>query len=599
MDTRAGDIQGNKERQVHRFSLFSRLLLYFILIMMVPIVLISIYYAAIGNRTMTEALKIQSTAGMDRLTERYAEVIDTFRHKAYVLSNDSLIISLLSDDNRTEGETSAKSMQVYETLFDLMRGSQSAASAVIVSNSGNVRYSTHAFPALYDRRYNNHDGTNPFLALERRGLDKSTYMTIANRYINESNAQIGLNIQRQVYDTLGQPIGFAVVDVFTETLYDLNNEALFKELVLIDMNTFLAASLTHPEQFGDFSLFPPLSALQSLTTGGTYVADDGSIVSLSVIPNTTLRLVGIVDTHPYLQNIRQFFLAVVLVFAIGLVVAGILAYFFSRSIARPVDQLVKSMKIVETGFLDVQVHESKILEFAQLDESFNKMVQQITFLLQLTQEEEEKLREAERKALESQMNPHFLYNTLNTIKALAKLHGESDILTITTKLGKLLRDSVDNRESEATLEESFALVDSYLTIQQIRFGEKLHVTMDISPEVLQVKAPKLLVQPLVENAIIHGLEPKVGEWNLTIRAMLRDGMVRIVISDNGVGFPPDAIPQDLNELADSTHVGVYNVYRRIKLKYGEQGSLRLRSVQGMGSIAILTFPAMMQKGERE
>jgi two-component system sensor histidine kinase YesM len=189
------------------------------------------------------------------------------------------------------------------------------------------------------------------------------------------------------------------------------------------------------------------------------------------------------------------------------------------------------------------------------------------------------------------MNPHYHYNTLNTIKAIAKLHDEQEILTITTRLGKLLRNTIDNHESEATIRDSLSLVESYLTIQKIRFGEKLHVLIDVDEQILDIKTPKLLIQPLVENAIIHGLEPKIGDWKITIRGSYRMGMVKLTISDNGIGFPPGTLPENLDDLADSSHVGVYNVYRRIKLKYGEAGSLRIHSTSGAGTLVVLSFPA--------
>ncbi len=575
----------------HFTSLFTRLLLYFIVIVLVPILLISFYYMAIGNKSMTESLKTQATDSMARLKERYATLIDEYRHKAYLLSTDETIIKLMEDDNRTEREQSAKSSQIYATLFSLMKGVQNDASAIIVSNSGNVRYSTHAFPAVYDQRYNRHDVINPFLALDRRGFDKSTFMTISNRYVNDNNLQIGLNIQRKVYDTDNNPIGYAVIDVYMKTLAELNNEPILSDIILIDTNTYFAASITQPERFGDFGNFPELDSLRSPYEEKSYAGESGLIASLVFIPNTSLLLVGVIESAPYMQNLRHFFLVVCAVFAVGVVLASILAYFFSRSIATPVNQLVKSMQVVETGYLDIQVTESKIQEIAQLDASFNAMVRQITNLLELTQEEEEKLREAERKALESQMNPHFLYNTLNTIKAIAKLHDEQQILTITTRLGKLLRNTIDNHESEATIRDSISLVESYLTIQKIRFGEKLHVLIDVDEQILDIKTPKLLIQPLVENAIIHGLEPKIGDWKITIRGSYRMGMVKITISDNGIGFPLGTLPENLDDLADSSHVGVYNVYRRIKLKYGEAGSLRIHSTPDAGTLVVLSFPA--------
>jgi two-component system sensor histidine kinase YesM len=210
--------------------------------------------------------------------------------------------------------------------------------------------------------------------------------------------------------------------------------------------------------------------------------------------------------------------------------------------------------------------------------------------LQITREEQANLVEAERQALESQMNPHFLFNTLNTIKALARMHGQEEIYTISIKLGKLLRSTIDNHESECSLKESMSLVDSYLTIQKIRFGEKLHVQLELEESCSDILTPKLIIQPLVENSIVHGLEPKAGEWNIAVRIEKLDTNIRISIEDNGIGIPKGNLPDDLNDLANSSHVGVYNVYRRLVLKYGKHMDFSITSQEGVGTLVTLSFP---------
>ncbi len=180
---------------------------------------------------------------------------------------------------------------------------------------------------------------------------------------------------------------------------------------------------------------------------------------------------------------------------LGTVIAGFLSYFFTKTIEKPVNTLAKTMRKVESADLSVHIEEKSIAEFAQLDRTFNAMIGQIVNLIKLTREEEEKVREAERKALHSQMNPHFLFNTLNTVKALASLHGEEQILTITTKLGKLLREIIDNRNTEQTLENSLDLVANYLAIQKIRYGDKLTATIDMDKQLAHMKIPRLIIQP--------------------------------------------------------------------------------------------------------
>ena len=568
-------------------SLFSRLILYFIIVMLIPITLLSFYYLSTGSRTLMRNLMEQGEMNILQAANRFITVMESYRHKAYTISINPRIIEELQADSPES--SSRKSSDIYEELFRLMRGDTYLASASVVSNSGKVRYSTHLFPERYDLRYQGND-KNPFFDLSRAGSGTASIITTGNRYATENNSFVMMNILRRVRDEDSQVIGYVVVDVFQEAVSHLSDTSSFSDIILIDSENFLASSLLHTDRFGDFSRFPELAAVTPPFQDISYVKD-GKIVSLASIPNTSLILAGVTDSTSYRQSLEHFSLIIIMVALVGVILAGFFAYFFSRSIARPVNLLASSMQQVENGNLHAQVTESRITEIGQLDRTFNGMLGQITALLQLTREEEAKLHEAERKALESQMNPHFLYNTLNTVKAIAKLHGEQDILTITTKLGKLLRSSIDNREAEITLQDSLALTDSYLTIQKIRFGEKLQVNTHLDAALTEERTPKLIIQPLVENAIIHGLEPKLGNWLLSIEVRLVQHMVVISITDNGIGIPQGTLPDDLEKLAGSEHVGIYNIHRRLKLRYGDRASLVIHSVAGEGTTVILSFPA--------
>ncbi len=223
-----------------------------------------------------------------------------------------------------------------------------------------------------------------------------------------------------------------------------------------------------------------------------------------------------------------------------------------------------------------------------LQSGFNDMVSQIRELIELTKEEERQLREAERRALQAQINPHFLYNTLYTIKALAKLHGEEQILTISTKLGQLLRNAIDSTDDVIPLGDSFNLVESYLVIQQIRFQDKLKAIIRIDNSVRSIPAPKLIFQPFVENAITHGLEPKLDNWKLRINAFKRNKHIFILIQDNGIGFDQDSSKADSQV---RKHIGLENVRKRLDLFYSGKASLKVTSKINVGTVIKIMLPA--------
>ena len=576
---------GNK----HKTNLFTLLFLYFLIVLIVPLGLFSAYYALAGNTNQERYLMRQAMNMTTRDANTVAQALESYRHKAYQLSTNPLVVEILKADI-LEAESS-QSRELYELLFTVMHGDIYLASANLVSNSGKVRVSTHVFPEVYDLRYQGNDWDMASIINQNSQVSPTaSLISIQSHRIAENGRQVVASILRRVYDQEGTNLGYLVVDMYADALSpQVNSDHVLTDMLLVDTKSFYATSLVHPERFGSFDRFPALNSLEGNYTPRS-LPSDTSIIAISPIGNTGLHLVGSLSSAPFFQSMENWLSAFSTTMIIGVVLALGLSYLFSRSIARPIRNLAKRMREVEQGELEHREVSSAIREFSQLEHSYNVMIKQIISLLDLTREEQAKLSEAERKALESQMNPHFLFNTLNTIKALARLHGEEDIYTITVKLGKLLRSSIDNRESEATLEQSMALIESYLTIQKLRFADKLTTEVYLDPSCKNIKTPKLIIQPLVENAIIHGLEPKVGSWNLSVRVERKEDRICITVRDDGVGFPPDRLPENLEELANSPHVGVYNVYRRLFLKYGRKLYFSLKSIEGKGTWATISFP---------
>ncbi|MFA6785211.1 MAG: histidine kinase, partial [Sphaerochaeta sp.] len=453
--------------KIRRNALFGRLLTYFIVVLIVPLSLFSVYYILTGDRNQARYLQEQALSIVASDSTQLANTLESYRHKAYQISTDPLVVQILQENSLDAN--SPASRELYQLLFGVMKGDTYLASAHLVSNSGKVRISTHEFPEVYDLRYHGNDwDMNNIISQNANVSQTASIISIRGHRMAENGRQVMASILRRVYDRQGNNLGYTVIDIYAEALSSIiNTDRLLSEELLIDTDSFYASSLVHTEKYGTFEAFPELAGLK-----GDYsrkVEQIGtSIIAISPIAGTTLSLVGSISSAPFEENLNQWFFAFGITLGMGTLLAIVLAFIFSRTIAKPIKSLASSMGQVEKGNLKTKKELAKIKEFAQLDHSFNVMVEQIISLMETSKEEQRKLAEAERKALESQMNPHFLFNTLNTIKALAKLHDEKEIYTISIKLGKLLRSTIDNHESECTLEESIALIDSYLTIQKIR-----------------------------------------------------------------------------------------------------------------------------------
>ena len=283
---------------------------------------------------------------------------------------------------------------------------------------------------------------------------------------------------------------------------------------------------------------------------------------------------------------------------------------FSKQIAAPIYQLAVRLRRAAKGDFSMQQLKIKTKdEINVLVDSFNFMIAELNQLFKRTeekanverqlQEQEIKnlemsnlLKESELNFLQSQINPHFLFNTFNSISALADIERAVQTRMMIDSLSVLLRYNM-SRKSNITLEEEYEIVRNYLYIQAVRFGNRIKFTTHVDEELLSITVPSMIIQPFVENSIIHGLEPKEGEGCLTLDISKKNGGIEISISDDGIGISEEKLDEILDdrEGADSSYyIGIKNVMRRLELHYG-YCPIKIASRQNEGTQIKIQLPA--------
>ncbi|KZL93362.1 sensor histidine kinase YpdA [Clostridium magnum DSM 2767] len=283
---------------------------------------------------------------------------------------------------------------------------------------------------------------------------------------------------------------------------------------------------------------------------------------------------------------------------ITLVFAVILAVFFTRSIVNPITKLRRLMKRTEEGKLDCYFNSKYKDEIGELGNSFNNMLREIKNLINLVQIEEKNKRKAEINTLQAQIKPHFLYNTLDTIQWMAQEHNAEDIVDMVGNLTNLLRIGLNNGNEIIKLKKEIEYVESYLIIQKTRYEDKLNYEINIDDNILEYDVIKLILQPLVENAIYHGIKEKRGKGKITITGEIEDNKIHIQIIDNGIGIKEDKL-KEINKVLKEGHssntkigYGIFNVNERIKLNYGEEFTLSYSSEYGQGTSVDIWHPIL-------
>jgi len=256
------------------------------------------------------------------------------------------------------------------------------------------------------------------------------------------------------------------------------------------------------------------------------------------------------------------------------------------------------MKRVEAGDLSIRIKEGRDDELGELARSFNAMTEQIEKLIATKLEQQELLRSAELRALAAQMNPHFLHNTLASIKSLAKLGRSAEIAELVARLGKILRAGASRRDGHSTVGESIGLVEDYLRIEKLRFGNRFTYRIEIDEALYDLKIPPLTLEPIVENSLTHGLERKPGKGKVFIQARIEGDVLVILVEDDGPGMAPEALEILSRSLArgdapGGIHgIGLLGTNRRLRLAYGPEYGLKLNSAGPMGGLVVeLRMPA--------
>lgn len=314
-----------------------------------------------------------------------------------------------------------------------------------------------------------------------------------------------------------------------------------------------------------------------------------------------LQIVGLKAYSDILQQTVHQISRSVIIFFISVLLSVVLIRLFSQSFSTRVNQFRSQMQRAATGNFDLKPSLGGSDEISDLYGYLGTMIGDIQRLLAEIYQERlhaEQLktqqREAEFKVLASQINPHFLYNTLETIRMKARINHQAEIEELVKMLAKILRKNLRAGGQDVSIREEVELVESYLKIQQYRFEERIQYQIRLPENLQEYRVLPLILQPIVENSIIHGLETKEGIGHILIEVERVEDAILIAVEDDGLGISKDRLFEVQKEMEsrnlNRTHIGVSNVHQRLRLKYGENYGLTISSIEGKMTRIVIRIP---------
>lgn len=417
-------------------------------------------------------------------------------------------------------------------------------------------------------------------------------------YTTSTDKKLVFSIARQINRLKDKkPIGYIKLDSDLATIADIIDKYKSEgtELIVYDDNFNI---IYHKDSNLVMKRLNKVINLGHIPSGrdGNFIAKvNGKKVLVTKITSKYSNWKVICLTPDYIFRSNAIFIRnlSILLVIISIILAVIISVFISKAFSKPIIALNKSMRSVEEGNLDVNIKSTSEDEIGELTNTFNNMVKRLLDLIQNVylerikrQEAEIRQKSAELGSLQNQINPHFLYNTLDTIRITAALNKDKAVEDMLFTLSNFFRLSIYKGEDTTTIQRELNLIKCYLQIQKYRFKDKIECYFDIPEDILECEIPRFILQPIVENSIHHGLEMKKGKGSLVIKAVKNGECLRLYISDDGKGMAPDEIEKynmlftekpDLSnpQSIQHDHIGLVNVHQRICLMFGYPYGLRL------------------------
>lgn len=584
-------------RAFNNLKLRTKLFLSFIVVVFIPVLIVGIFLTnELRNMALSNAVE-QTSSNVQRVKTRTAELINIAYDSSYRMAYD--------------GRLEAVSNKRYESVYEVVNAYRDFQ----VFNENRRLYQEISNLRFYmdnPTLLNNWEFIQPEPHITNMGWYKNAMQSSSGKvgwYFleDERNKQKYLSLVRKVSFLEQKTSGVLVINVNMSMLNAILSQESFDTMIVDDSNTIVAANRVN--RMG--RTLEEIEFENEIMTeqGGSFEANvEGKasrILIEQLIPESsmnTLRIISVFTIDNIVKDANRINVLALTVISVSLVIAILLIYGVSTILSKRMLRLSKHITKVATGNLDISLEIDGKDEIGQLSRQFNSMVSSINGLVEAVQESnrknnllESKQNEIKLKMMASQINPHFLFNALESIRMKAHLKGEKEISQVVRLLGKLMRRNLEVGTGKTKLANEIDIVRCYLDIQKFRYEDRLEYSLRIDPSVERASIPPLIIQPLVENAVIHGLENKMGGGIVHVQAELIGELIHIDVYDNGAGMTSEKIAQlteSLNEAEDDerNRIGLRNVHLRLVLSYGSEHGLVFESEPGVGTHISFTIP---------
>jgi two-component system sensor histidine kinase YesM len=423
-----------------------------------------------------------------------------------------------------------------------------------------------------------------------------------NVHINlKQNKNIVIPLYERITTIIGNRlIGVLEIDILVDKMFGETGELRVGNngsILVLDRHgtviTLYEKSRLHHFNLG---MFPADNGVREVKVGQQMYR-----VQYETVKEAGFKILAVIPESDFLSEVAHQKRWLIYTIFAGAAVIFLMTFLTTNFLFARLKVLIKMMKRIQNGEFDVRIDDQGKDEIGQLAGSFNHMAENLEEVMLNLIEQETTHRDAEIRALQSQINPHFLFNTLESLRMECELREEYDLAKVLTSLGSLFRYSIKWVNHLVPLREELGHIHNYIEIMKIRFRDRIHFNVEIKEELYDYLVIKMMFQPLVENCFYHAFKDREGVWEISIRGKIDGENFYIEIEDNGIGIEPERLDKINRGLAADSEVeidkkvegfiGLWNVDKRIKMQFGNEYAIRLKSIQNIGTTIVITIPA--------
>ena len=601
------------KQTVSDLSIFNKIF-YGVLLIVMLVIVGSSFFSYLYSRNIYETEAMNNAARLvDNINIGFADNLDQvdriiqsiYAESDYADSNNS-IKQVLSTPSFASISDQFNALKVIQNFYQRLMFLRKDFNSIYIYNSKEKNFSY----ALNGTNKLDYDPTGESWFKETVAADGKTIISAPHRPYQLSYTKDVISYSRllkNIDQANGEPYGVILLDLSIDFLNTIVEKVKLSETtgVLFVLKTGKPI-YTNNLKYNDNELDEIINKRVINAFEGKFTANLAGkkyLISFSTSQVMGWKLMTFTPYSEIAKGANKLLVFYVLLGIVALLFTIFLAYAFSKLMFKPIQKLKKGIQNVKIGNFDFQLMHGSNDELGQLVMSFNTMVFTIKTLILEKYEEKIARKDAEFKYLQAQINPHFIYNTLQIISSMAIVHQVPEINTAAKSLARIMRSSLNTKNKSIAIKEEMDVLICYLEIQKLRFREFLTYEIDVADEVYQYSILKLLLQPVVENAVSHGIEPKGVNGVIRITGRCIGNKLRIEIIDNGVGMSameteklvqiinsPDENEASFNSENGNHTIGLRNINQRMKLIYGVEYGIEIESLLGEWTRVIIHLP---------